>query len=123
VGTGLGAAASIGDSGLVPELLVAGLVVSPAVTAVGAFAFALYAFLPRWSLLAWIAVVVVVVVGLLGPVLNLPQWVMDVSPFEHVPSMPAESFSALPIVMLTLATAVLVAAGLAGFRRRDVDVT
>ena len=123
VATGLGAAASIGDAALVPELLVAGLVMSPAVTAVGAVAFALYAFLPRWSLLAWVAVVVVVVVGLLGPVLNLPQWAMDVSPFEHVPAMPAESFSALPIVVLALVTAALVAVGLVGFRGRDVDAT
>ncbi len=121
VATGLGAAASIGDGGLVTELVAASLVASAAVVAVGGFAFALYALAPRWSLLAWLAVVVAAVVGLLGPVLNLPQWAMDVSPFEHVPAMPAEAFSALPVVVLVLVTAALVAAGLAGFRRRDVD--
>jgi ABC-2 type transport system permease protein len=45
--------------------------------------------------------------------------VRDVSPFQHVPQMPADGFSLRPIVLLLVAAAALLAAGFAGLRRRD----
>jgi ABC-2 type transport system permease protein len=47
----------------------------------------------------------------------------DLSPYTHIPRMPAAEFTALPLVVLTLIAAGLVAAGLAGFRRRDLEAT
>ena len=44
---------------------------------------------------------------------------MDVSPYEHVPGLPAASFAAGPLLALTAVAATLTAAGLVGFRRRD----
>ena len=41
----------------------------------------------------------------LGPLLSLPDWVLDLSPFTHVPLLPAADFTAV---------------GLVGFGRRDV---
>ena len=58
--------------------------------------------------------------GELGPLMNLDHWVMDLSPFAHVPRLPGGPFSATPIVALTAVAALLAAAGLAGLRRRDV---
>ena len=47
------------------------------------------------------------------------QWVMDASPFTHVPKIPGEGFTVTPLVMLTAVAALLIIVGLAGFRRRD----
>jgi ABC-2 type transport system permease protein len=44
---------------------------------------------------------------------------MDLSPFQHVPSMPAEGFSVLPLVVLTAVAAGLTGAGMVGLRHRD----
>ena len=52
--------------------------------------------------------------------LGLPQWLRDLSPFEHVPQVPATWFDAVPLVVLTVVAAVLTAVGLAAFRRRDI---
>jgi ABC-2 type transport system permease protein len=57
---------------------------------------------------------------MLGQVLRLPEWVVDTSPFEHVPKLPAVPMSWMPVVVLTLVGAALVAAGAAGLQRRDV---
>ena len=59
-------------------------------------------------------------IGLFGTLLSLPTAVLDVSPFEHTPSVPAGSWSALPLVVLVLVAAAITAVGLAAFRRRDV---
>jgi hypothetical protein len=47
---------------------------------------------------------------------------MDVSPFTHVPRLPAGAVSATPLLWLTAVALALTAAGLAGFRRRDLAV-
>jgi ABC-2 type transport system permease protein len=57
---------------------------------------------------------------LLGPLMQLSQWVLDLSPFSHIPKVPGAGVSATPLAWLLAVTAVLVAAGLAGFRRRDL---
>lgn len=56
----------------------------------------------------------------IGPLLDLSHWVMDLSPFAHVPKLPGTAFSVLPELLLTLLAVGLVAAGLVAFRRRDL---
>jgi ABC-2 type transport system permease protein len=56
----------------------------------------------------------------LGVLLGLSQWLVDVSPFAHVPKLPGTAFTATPLLWLTGITVALAAAGLAGFRRRDI---
>lgn len=59
-------------------------------------------------------------VALPGPLLKLPAWLSGVSPFQHVPQLPAEQFAAAgPAVLLAVAVALL-AVGMTGLRRRDV---
>jgi ABC-2 type transport system permease protein len=80
-----------------------------------------YGFLPRLNLAGWAALVIAMVIGTLGPLLNLSQSVMDVSPFTHIPKLPAAQFTATPLLWLTAVAVVALAAGLAGFRRRDLS--
>lgn len=72
-------------------------------------------------MLAWTAVAWVVLVGLLGPLLELPEWATRLSPFGWVPAVPAEPADPVPLVGLTLLAAALFALALAGFCRRDLE--
>ena len=58
--------------------------------------------------------------GLFGELLDVPGWLMDVSPFSHIPEVPAADLTPAPVIVLTLIAAALAAAGLAAFRRRDL---
>ena len=60
------------------------------------------------------------VIGMFGQLLDLSNWVQDLSPFQHVPAYPAASLDVLPIAALVAITAALTALGLAGLRRRDI---
>lgn len=94
---------------------------APAVLALGGFVVALVGLIPRWSSgLAWAALVVALVTGLLGSVLDLPQAVRNVSPFTHVPPVPAAGFEPLPLAILTLVAVGLAVVGVVSFRRRDL---
>ena len=50
-----------------------------------------YGVAPRAASLAWLGLLWCVVV-LFGEVFRLPQWVQEVSPFEHLALVPAEDF-------------------------------
>jgi len=106
--------------GEVPRLLGAALVQLPAAWVLAGFGIALFGLVPRFAALAWAGLVACVLSLTLGTLLGLSQWIIDASPFAHVPKLPGTTFTAMPIVWLTAIAAVLVVAGLAGFRRRDV---
>lgn len=61
------------------------------------------------------------VVGWLGPLLGFPDWAINLSPLGHTPMLPAEDMVWTPLVVLTVAAALLIVTGLAGFRRRDLQ--
>ena len=69
--------------------------------------------------MVWAVFGLFVVIGFLGELLQLPSWLMDLSPFQHVPAMPAEGFTSVPLIALTIVAAAVVLAGMAAFSRRD----
>jgi ABC-2 type transport system permease protein len=68
-----------------------------------------------WLALGWCAVI-----GMFGPLLDLPAGVTAISPFEHVARMPAESFDAVEWALLWAVALVLSASGQARLARRDL---
>jgi len=106
--------------GQVPRLLAAALVQLPAAWVLAGFGVALFGLAPRLSSLTWAGLIACVVLLELGAILGLSQWLVDASPFAHIPKLPGSAFTGTPLIWLTAIAAVLVASGLAGFRRRDV---
>lgn len=104
----------------VPRFVGAALVQVPAVWVLAAVALALVGFAPRAAPAVWVLLAGAVLVAELGPLLRLRQWVLDLSPFTHVPHLPGGAFSVVPLVWLTAVAAGLTVAGLAALRRRDL---
>ena len=69
---------------------------------------------------AWTVLGAVVVIDLFGAVLQLSHWLLDISPFTHVPKLPGGTVSAAPLVWLCLVALAFCAVGLAALRRRDI---
>ncbi|WP_422733289.1 ABC transporter permease [Micromonospora sp. WMMD558] len=122
VSTGLGYGLVAGDGlGHTLELGWAALLRLPALLVVAGVVTALLGLAPRWSVaLSWAVLMAFLLLGQLGAVLDLPQAVLNLSPYTHVPSVPAVDLSVPPLAVLTGVGALLLTAGLAGFRHRDV---
>jgi ABC-2 type transport system permease protein len=120
VGTCAGAAASAAGESGIGALLPAALATLPAVLVCIALAVALFGLLPRWSLMAWAALAVFVLLGELGPLLRLPDWMLRASPFDHLGSLPGGDANVLGLTALLVVAAAIAALGAAGFRRRDI---
>jgi ABC-2 type transport system permease protein len=120
--TGLGYGVVAGDPlGRAASLGGAALLRLPALLVVAGVATLLVGLAPRWSVaLSWSALIGFLLLGQLGAVLDLPQLVLDASPFTHVPSAPADPVTALPLVVLSAVALAVGVLGLAAFNRRDL---
>lgn len=105
----------------VARALAGALVQLPAIWVLVGLVVAVYGLVPRLSGAGWAMLVVFLLLGELGPLLELPSWAMDLSPFAHVPHLPGGDFRALPLLWLTALALALMAVGVAGFLRRDVS--
>ena len=122
VAAGLGYGLRTGSAGSqVARMLGAAMVQLPASLALAAVAVTLVGLRPAAAVGgAWTAVGLVVALDLFGVVLQLSHWVLDISPFAHVPRLPGGTVTATPLLWLSLAALALCAVGLAGLRRRDI---
>ncbi|MGJ7439903.1 ABC transporter permease [Aquipuribacter sp. MA13-6] len=116
---GVGVAASVGDVSLVAELTLASVVHLPLVLCfVGLAALGYGLRAATWWV--WLVLVGSIVVGLYGPLLDLPDVVLDAAPFGLVPAVPAEDLDVVPLLGMAGVAAVLLLAAAATFRRRDL---
>ncbi|MGD8373355.1 MAG: anibiotic ABC transporter [Candidatus Woesebacteria bacterium] len=103
------------------SLLVAGLAQLPAVLIFLGFSALSFAVLPKISImLDWLFFAACYVVIQFGEVFKLDQWVLDLSPFTHVPAMPSQDIAWWPVVSMTMIAVVGIIASLVLFRRRNL---
>lgn len=119
---GVGAAVSLGDSDVILKILGAATAYTPAVWLLAGLAVFLFGLWPRALSLTWLVLGYGFTVGILGGLLGLPEWASQLSPFAHVPLLPAEQFRILPLAILGLIALTLTIIGLATFRRRNLAV-
>ncbi|MFG2983167.1 ABC transporter permease [Streptomyces sp. NPDC048258] len=93
----------------------------PAVWVIGALAALLYGAAPTYAVAAWAVAGTALALGWVGPALNLPEAVLDLSPFAHLPKLPgAQALAWTPLLLLTALAVAFTGAGLAALRRRDL---
>ncbi|MGO1621498.1 ABC transporter permease [Flaviflexus sp.] len=120
LGAGLGLSAATGNWSWTRELTSASAAYLPAIAVTGAIAFALYGITPRFTGMAWAFVTFIAIEVFLGDLLNLPQWLSNLSPIAHVPLVPWTDPAPLPLVAMTVFACLLALAGIAGFKRRNI---
>jgi ABC-2 type transport system permease protein len=122
---GLAAGLTYGASGAgvgheVPQVLAAALVYLPALWVLIGLTAALFGLLPRLVSVSWIVLAGCLLLELGRELQLVSQAVLELSPFTHVPRLLLGQGSAAPLIGLVVAASLLTAAGLVGFRRRDV---
>ncbi|WP_416566356.1 ABC transporter permease [Nocardia testacea] len=120
---GVALALSVGDAGYVVDGLVSHLVFAPAVLLVLAVAALLYGILPQALGATWALFGFALALGFFGPILNLPQWIHDLSPFQHIARIPMEDLRWPALIILTVLAAASATIGVYRFQERDLDTT
>ena len=117
---GASASASLGDWSQLGRVVLAALAQVPAVWVVTSLVMLLFGWLPRATPVVWGLLVAFVLVGEFGALWRLPEWVMDLSPLRHAPTLPVGAGGVAPVLVLTAVAVVLSLVGYVGWQRRDL---
>lgn len=123
LGLGISVAQTLGDPAMVGRILGAALAHVPTIWVTVGIAMTLFGLVPRATPLAWLVIAYAGIVGWLGVLLQFPQAAINLSPLGHTALLPAEQMQWTPLAVMAAGAAVLILAGLAGLRRRDLDTT
>jgi ABC-2 type transport system permease protein len=103
------------------RILGAALLYLPAVWLFTGISMLLFGLIPRLASLSWFALALVVIIDLLGEFFDISQWILDISPFTHVPRLMAGDSISGSLILLFVVAMVLILGGIWGYRRRDVN--
>ncbi|HEY5178481.1 MAG TPA: ABC transporter permease [Dermatophilaceae bacterium] len=120
--TGAGAAFALHDPSQVGRVTVAALAQIPAAWVITSAALTVFGWVPRLTTAVWGLLAVFIALGEFGVLWNAPQWLMDLSPFQHTPLLPVGSDGIGALAALTATAATLAALGYLGWSRRDLTV-
>ncbi len=76
---------------------------------------------PRFTSLTWAYLAFSFFVEYLGEMLKLPDWLINVSPFAHIPNLPAEEVEPSVLMAIIGIAFILIVIGLIGYNRRDIE--
>lgn len=102
------------------RLVASALAQGPAVWTVAALAVLCFAWRSQWAPLGWGLVVLFATLGEVGELLDLPRWVLDLSPYTHAPRMPLAAFEVGPALVLSALAGGLLALSWWRYRTRDI---
>ena len=121
--TGIGAAASVGDSSYLWQMTAAHVAHAPGVLVVLGIAALLFGVLPKAIGSTWVVIGYSLFVGVFGVTTDHPQWLRNLAPMEHTGQPPLDNISWPASIVLLVIAAGLTAAGLRAFCRRDVEAS
>lgn len=121
-GLGVGTAYAVltGDAAQLPRMLGGAMAHVPAVWVLTGLAVLLVGVLPRAVTIVWAVFAGCVVASMLGSVVRLPDWALELSPFEHTPRLPGGTVDVATLLALTGLAVVTIVVGVLAFRHRDL---
>ncbi len=96
----LASAAQSGETDRIGATIGAGMAYLPAIWLMTGVVVLLFGVVPRLTFVAWILLVGFLLISELGALLSWPDAVTGLSPFGHVPQLPAAAMDWTPIVVL-----------------------
>lgn len=103
------------------RIIVAAIAYLPAIWIFTGISMLLFGFVPRLTGLSWVALGLVVIIDLLGEFFDINQWILNISPFTHVPNLFAGDTVGAPIIVLLGVAFAFMFIGIIGFKHRDID--
>lgn len=110
-----------GDTIAFADVLGQAVATIPAVWVLVGLAIAAVGAKPSKRLIGWMGVVATFALTILGPLFDLDEWVLDISPLWHVPNVQAADPAWLGLLGLAVVATLFTTAGFVGYRRRDIS--
>lgn len=97
------------------------LVYLPAMWIVIGLAVLFIGLIPKVTGFVWFYLIYAFVVLYLGALLEFPEWLNNLSAFEHVPQILVEDMELMKVLTMVIIVLVLVIIGFIGYNKRDIE--
>lgn len=92
----------------------------PAIWVMTGLAISLLGVIPKLTSLIWFYFVYCFVVLYFSGLLDFPEWMNDLSIFEHIPQIPIDEMNVIVIIVLMMIAISFTVVGFVGYRKRDI---
>ena len=103
------------------EFIQMGIIYYPATLVTVSLAVFLIGWMPHFSTVVWIYLLYSFVVVYLGELFQFSSFIVQLSPFAHIPQLPIEEMNWISSIILILLSLLLIVAGFVGYNRRDLQ--
>ncbi|MFA5698762.1 MAG: hypothetical protein WC954_03395 [Sphaerochaeta sp.] len=103
------------------EIIGYGLAYLPAVWLFGAVGVFIVGFIPALRSLIWLFFASTFIITYTDFITPLPSYLTKLNPFVFIPHLPVEEFKILPLLILTISSALLITGGLVRYENRDLS--
>ncbi len=115
------AGSAVIEGGLTFGLIIkAALSYYPAMLVMVGLSVFLLGVIPKWTNIVWIYIFYSFIALYFGGLFQFSDWIGALSPFGHVPQVPIEEYSIMPLVLLTILSLILIINGFNGYNKRDI---
>ncbi|MFO7814625.1 MAG: hypothetical protein R6V14_02610 [Halanaerobiales bacterium] len=97
------------------------LVYLPAIWVMIGLAISTIGYIPHRTILTWFYLGYSFFVVYLGDLIQVPNWMVRISPFGNIPQIPIEGINYSKILLLTAIAGGLIITGFIGYNRRDIE--
>jgi ABC-2 type transport system permease protein len=98
-----------------------GLAYLPAIWVMIGLATLLYGWVPKATGWIWAYLIFAFIIHYFAGLFDIPEWIMGISVFHHIPSIPMDEWSWGIFLGLTILAKVLALIGFEGYKRRDIS--
>ncbi len=116
----VGQVAAEGGSEIIADLVRAALVLLPGLWFTVGLGMFLIGWAPRAFGLVWVLLVWTMFCTWVAVLFDIPDWVLRLQPWGHLPHLPAEAMSWPPVLIEGALALALLGFGLVGYRRRSI---
>lgn len=102
-------------------IIKAGIVHVPAIISFVSLGVLLLGWVNKWHFAVYLYLTYTFFVVYLGQLLNIKEWLKNITPFQHIPEIPVEEMDYSGISILIVISVVLIIVGLIGFNRKDIS--
>lgn len=92
----------------------------PAIWVMTGLTISLLGVIPKLTSLIWFYFVYCFVVLYFSGLLDFPEWMNDLSIFEHIPQIPIDEMNVIVIIVLMMIAISFTVVGFVGYRKRDI---
>lgn len=92
----------------------------PAIWVMTGLTISLLGVIPKLTSLIWFYFVYCFVALYFSGLLDFPEWMNDLSIFEHIPQIPIDEMNVIVIIVLMMIAISFTVVGFVGYRKRDI---